>query len=595
LINETFRWIEENVADSVDFVIWTGDSARHDNDVSIPRSEDQVMQQNQYVIDKFTETFHDLNDTNPIDSTRIPIIPTFGNNDILPHNIFLPGPNKWTKRYRQMWSPFIPEEQRHSFEYGGWFYVEAIPNKLAVFSLNTLYFFSSNSAVDGCRKKSEPGYYQMEWLRNQLQLMRERGMKVILTGHVPPARTESKLNWDETCWQKYNLWLHQFRDILVGSIYGHMNIDHFMFHDVKEVDITTVSEHNKDKDPISIKSVSSYLSELRSEFAKLPDPSKVSLQDDEDDNDDSNEIEDLAGKKKKNPSKGQIRKKFYKEIGGEWGERYTLSLVSASVVPNYFPSFRIIEYNTTGLGLPNEQHYDDIDASKSKKKKKKKKKKKPDPTVPQDPPESAPPGPAHSPQSLTWLGYTQYFANLTKINNEPAEILEDNDLDITKGKKPKTKKFNYEVEYNTLGKGDKYKLKDLTVKSYMKLAMRISGRTADKWPNNFDEEDLSDDEMLADEIGDSMNKNLDDNEDETDAETKKRFENDKNKKKKKKKKKTKVKNKVWKVFLRRAFVGAVDDNDLDDVFGSDFNGDEDEVFMQLRNANKMKEQNRVEL
>ena len=69
---------------------------------------------------------------------EIPIVPSFGNNDILPHNIFLKGPNKWTKEYASIWRPFIPEEQRHGFDRGGWFYVEVIPNKLAVFSLNTM-------------------------------------------------------------------------------------------------------------------------------------------------------------------------------------------------------------------------------------------------------------------------------------------------------------------------------------------------------------------------------------------------------------------------------------------------------------------------
>ena len=90
------------------------------------------------------------------------------------------------------------------------------------------YFFTSNSAVDGCAKKHEPGYEHMEWLRIQLQILRDRGMKAILIGHVPPARVDSKESWDETCWQKYALFGRQFRDVIVGSLYGHMNIDHFM-------------------------------------------------------------------------------------------------------------------------------------------------------------------------------------------------------------------------------------------------------------------------------------------------------------------------------------------------------------------------------
>lgn len=134
-MNATFAWIEQNLKDKIDFVIWTGDSARHDNDEHIPRNNDQVIGSNQMLVDKFRDVFGNKKAGRGFD---IPIVPSFGNNDILPHNIFLKGPNKWTKTYADIWRPFIPEEQRHGFDRGGWFYVEVIPNKLAVFSLNTM-------------------------------------------------------------------------------------------------------------------------------------------------------------------------------------------------------------------------------------------------------------------------------------------------------------------------------------------------------------------------------------------------------------------------------------------------------------------------
>ncbi len=140
-MNETFRWIEHNLKDEIDFVVWTGDSARHDNDESIPRTEHQILDQNGFLVSKFLEVFgkpENYNDSDPTNDFIIPIIPTVGNNDIMPHNIFESGPNWWTKRYLHLWRQFIPEEQRHQFEHGGWFYVEVIPNKLAVFSLNTM-------------------------------------------------------------------------------------------------------------------------------------------------------------------------------------------------------------------------------------------------------------------------------------------------------------------------------------------------------------------------------------------------------------------------------------------------------------------------
>ncbi|KAK1490470.1 calcineurin-like phosphoesterase [Colletotrichum cuscutae] len=488
-----------HITDDIDFVIWTGDSARHDSDESIPRSPGQVLGTNRWIADKFAETFGDPKDSSKM---AVPVIPTFGNNDILPHNILLPGPNKWLGYYAEIWKRFIPEEQRHSFEFGGWFYTEVIPKKLAVFSLNTLYFFDRNAGVDDCQQPSEPGFKQMEWLRVQLEFLRERGMKAILMGHVPPARTDSKKNWDETCWQKYNLWMQQYRDVVVGSLYGHMNIDHFIVHDTKEIDINILGGFAADddvgreafEDELEIQSAQDYLTELREGWAKLPAVNVKALE--EEDTVES----DAKGKKDK--KKKKKKKKPGKDLGGKYAERYHLSLVGPSIVPNYFPTLRVVEYNISGLedaavwtdsftnsvpalALPSDEdpvHEElkrEIDAAKKKKKKgnKGKKGKKPtkpkDPNlvIPQPPPAGTGPGPAYAPQPLTLLGYTQYFANLTYLNNDMTHEGKDasgnkwrdgihKDKD-PKSKKPKPRPFAFEVEYSTFT--DKiYKLSDLT-------------------------------------------------------------------------------------------------------------------------------------
>jgi endopolyphosphatase len=355
LVNATFKWIEENVRDKIDFIVWTGDSARHDSDEKIPRSEDQVLGTNKWIAEKFAQVFgNGQNEEDPAKELMIPIISTFGNNDILPHNILLSGPNKWLKTYTDVWRKFIPEEQRHGFERGGWYYVEVIPQKLAVFSLNTLYFFGHNSAVDGCALRSEPGYEHMEWLRIQLQFMRQRGMKAILIGHVPPARTDSKQLWDETCWQKYTLWLQRYRDVVVGGLYGHMNIDHFMLQDTKEIDIVALEggaaanefARAMMDEELTSQSANDYLEELRESWSNIPNPA-TSLKS----FDKAEDEESLEAVTKENGKKGREseRDKALKKIGGPWGERFQVTNVGPSVVPNYFPTLRVIEYNITGL------------------------------------------------------------------------------------------------------------------------------------------------------------------------------------------------------------------------------------------------------
>ena len=97
----------------------------------------QVLDQNKFVVDKMHEVFGNKGD-HARNDFAIPVVPTIGNNDILPHNIFPRGPNKWTQNFIKLWRKLVPEEQRHSFERGGWFSVEVIPNRLTVFSLNTL-------------------------------------------------------------------------------------------------------------------------------------------------------------------------------------------------------------------------------------------------------------------------------------------------------------------------------------------------------------------------------------------------------------------------------------------------------------------------
>ncbi|KAI5920027.1 Endopolyphosphatase [Camillea tinctor] len=574
LVNATFDWIKANLRDSIDFVVWTGDSARHDSDEEIPRHNKDILAMNRRIADRVVDTFSDDK------GLMIPVVPTFGNNDIYPHNVLMPGPNDILKAYTDIWKRFIPEHQRHAFEFGGWFYVEVIPNKLAVFSLNTLYFFDRNAGVDDCVHPSEPGFQHFEWLRIQLQFLRERGVKAILMGHVPPARTSGKQLWDETCWQKYTLWLQQYRDVIVGSLYGHMNIDHFLLQDTADIDISALttldtedmSTRESVEGDFSVKSSADYLMELREDWSKLPKPAV------------QEEGAEDSGKKKKKGKKGKKRKD---KLGGPWAERYHLSLISPSIVPNYFPTLRVFEYNITGLedaptwadaprilDNPNDDspweviHETELELRQEpefeidkKKRKKGKKGKKPtkDPNlrIPDPPATGDLPGPAYFPQALTFKGFTQYYANLTYINNDIAanSVEEDQDKsDMSPSRwnpgkhknkkpqfsKPKPREFAFEVEYSTFD--DKiYKLQDLTVKSFVDLAHRIGKATADSTtlPLSPEAEDGGIDEQQEG--------------DEDVAEDKK------------KKKKHGKSSKVWYHFLKHAFVSTRTEDELKDL------------------------------
>jgi endopolyphosphatase len=273
-------------------------------------------------------------------------------------------------------------------------------------------------------------------------------------------------------------------------------------------------------------------------------------------------------------SEKKKRKKYFKKIGGEHAERYAASFVSASVVPNLYPTLRVFEYNITGLdikfleegerslSIAATPEFDQkiLESQKTKTKKKKKGKKKYKFDVPKSPSKSSPPGPAYSPQTFSMVRFTQYLANLTHINND-FQALSSTDLDGEeyvnatgwkegkhKGKKPhnkdhtpEPKKFKYEVHYDTRD-DDVYQLKDLTMPSIVDLATRIG---------KFEPVD-------DDSIEDSDCASTDDD---LDAEKKK------NKKHKKKKKARQKQNEAWYTFVRRAFVETLSPEELHDEFG----------------------------
>ncbi|THC93204.1 hypothetical protein EYZ11_007309 [Aspergillus tanneri] len=405
----------------------------------------------------------------------------------------------WTKEFRSVWAEFIPKSQYSTFDAGGWFTTEVIPNKLAVISLNMMYFYLKNNCVHGCDKESQPGFRHMKWLHKQLSSLRLRNMKAILIGHVPPARSgrpqEGKppkewntRYWRETCWRKYTHLVHQFGDVVVGIVYGHMNIDHFILQDSDEAEI-------------------------------LDDSSSLQFPTMSFDNSDESD---------------------------HW---------FLNVVPNFFPTLRVVNYNISGLtdvatwasyldedaafGLPSPDIIINDDQSIEKKGKEEKTKQllfK----VPEHQSSCPPPGPAYLNQPLTWLGCIQYFANITKINNRMSKThgLKDNSGNFTDAEVNEASKTShdyndddliFEVEYDT-SEDDIYRMDDLTVRSFLDLAIQIGKGYKDPSVSKMN-------------IGGLATSNIG------------AIRSDEFDIKKRKEKKSRNKDTAWRTFFRRATVG----------------------------------------
>ncbi|KAI0796639.1 Metallo-dependent phosphatase-like protein [Abortiporus biennis] len=307
LTNYTLDFLDKKWSSDIDFVIWTGDSARHDNDRKLPRTTKEIYELNRMMTSKMENAFL---------KKGIPVIPSIGNNDIWPHNIMMPGPNDITFEYSSIWSSFVPFHSFQVFQRGGYYSVEVIPDALAVISLNTMYFFDSNKAVGGCeaRDPQDPGNLQFDWLEVQLETFRNRGMQVWISGHVPP----SAHNYYPECHIRYVELSLMFQDTILGHLFGHMNADHFFFLDAQVVANSNLNRSSDEPNGLLKKKHSELYDGLLKDFAHMEKRSKKIDHD-----------------------------------------NFAVVNVAPSVVPNpYLPSFRIFSYNITGTPYIPDLHSD---------------------------------------------------------------------------------------------------------------------------------------------------------------------------------------------------------------------------------------------
>lgn len=121
------------------------------------------------------------------------------------HSMF-PGPNEVTRTFGSIWLNHVPESEFHVFQRGGYFAKEIIPNALAVLSLNTLYFYDSNKAVDGCKrykrktpeKDRDPGSVQLVSGRRFRKVVEDLLTKLFLAGRTG-SKSKSHNTDQEAC------------------------------------------------------------------------------------------------------------------------------------------------------------------------------------------------------------------------------------------------------------------------------------------------------------------------------------------------------------------------------------------------------------
>ncbi|CEP09684.1 hypothetical protein [Parasitella parasitica] len=401
LAQETLDWISREWKDKLDFVVWTGDNAKHDWDKKRRRKRRHVYELNQRVTDMMLETFW-VND-------KIPIIPSFGNNDVFPHNQ-IGGPEidgDLLMFYERMWRPWMPMHQRSMFRQGGYYVVQVAP-RLNVLTLNSMYFYKKNKAVHNCLHPDSPAAIQLVWFEDQLKKARRENEKIYVIGHVPPSPRDYK----GTCLTAYTRIATSYTDVIMGQFFAHLNMDHFLLFDGRQ---------NAKSTPV-VPALDYHLEEQQ-----LP----ISIADQHgDDDDDDHAIFHTA--RNVEAYMGWLKNMYQDiELLDDDKSRDPTNIhpplvvvqVSPSVLPIYHPSLRIYQYEVN----PDDDKEDPDDG---------------DDEDDDGEDEPLPHG--------TLLGYSQYFANLTKWNN-----LNTN------------KPLEYELEYSTK---EAYGMEDLTVESYFELA-----------------------------------------------------------------------------------------------------------------------------
>lgn len=198
-----------------DFIVWTGDNARHDSDHLMPRTAADIYSANSKV-------------ASMLSSLGVPLVPSIGNNDVYPHDQLCMGPNDVNiANLSAIWAPFIPSDQQSTFKQLGC-YTRRISSTLWVISVNSMVMYKKNKCGSGCHS-GDNGDYVLSWINEQLKLAQASGATVYLTGHVPPVADF----WHNKCLEKYSDLASKYSGTVAAHLYAHTHQDNYAFlHDL---------------------------------------------------------------------------------------------------------------------------------------------------------------------------------------------------------------------------------------------------------------------------------------------------------------------------------------------------------------------------
>lgn len=207
LVNETFRWIKENI--EIDKIIYTGDSVDH-HDIA------QTIQHNFDEIDIIFELFN-------LYFPDKQLFHTFGNHDTYPIDQSVPYIYpKFLEKLNNINNHL--KYQNSTILHGGYFYDYLNLNnntKIKIISLNTMYYDSTNLFVKFYKNNG-----QWEWLEHELDKSKNNKEKVWILLHIPPSNGKT----DSIFRNKFIYYLSKYKDIIDATFSGHIHNDNFKLY-----------------------------------------------------------------------------------------------------------------------------------------------------------------------------------------------------------------------------------------------------------------------------------------------------------------------------------------------------------------------------
>ncbi|OAD79585.1 hypothetical protein PHYBLDRAFT_162642 [Phycomyces blakesleeanus NRRL 1555(-)] len=213
LIVDSFGFMKKELQ-NVDFILYTGDTARHDRDPDLLRTIEDVMTAHRVTALFFSQTYN---------LTKTRFIPTIGNNDVFKKDNVGPD-NTIFQQLQVIWSG-LNLNLTNDFLTGGYFVQDIIPEKLQAISVNTIFFFEPNLEIEECKVEGSPGYLHISWIQRVLRDARKSERSIYIVGHVPPKDNTGNILYKSTCYDMYINLLGSYSDVIVGQFYGHTNSD----------------------------------------------------------------------------------------------------------------------------------------------------------------------------------------------------------------------------------------------------------------------------------------------------------------------------------------------------------------------------------